>query len=144
MLLAPLALGVGLAFNSIMNRARSRSATHTSWLLMPGIAMAGLLVGICSHWWPELPGNGSSILEISLNSSLTLVPAAALLALKPLLTAIYLRAGAIGGLLTPALATGAATATATLEVINAVPAARKFQVRKTMRNANSAPPIGTL
>ncbi|MEJ6537467.1 MAG: chloride channel protein [Mycobacterium sp.] len=107
-LLAPLALGVGLAFNRIMTGARSRGAAHTSWLLIPGIAMAGLLVGICSHRWPELPGNGSSILEISLNSSLTLAAAAALLALKPLLTAIYLRAGAMGGLLTPALATGAA------------------------------------
>jgi H+/Cl- antiporter ClcA len=107
-LLAPPALGVGLAFNRIMNRARSRGAAHTSWLLIPGIAVAGLLVGICSHWWPELPGNGASILTISLNSDLTLATAAALLALKPLLTAAYLRAGAMGGLLTPALATGAA------------------------------------
>ena len=107
-LLAPVALATGLAFNRLMTQARSRSAAHRSWLLIPGIAMAGLLVGICSHWLPELPGNGSSILEISLNSSLTLAAAAALLALKPLLTAIYLRAGAIGGLLTPALATGAA------------------------------------
>jgi len=107
-LLAPLALGVGLGFNRIMTRARSRGGAHNSWLLIPGIAAAGLLIGICSHWWPELPGNGSSILEISLNSSLTLAAAAALLALKPLLTAIFLRAGALGGLLTPALATGAA------------------------------------
>ncbi|MBZ1507669.1 chloride channel protein, partial [Leuconostoc mesenteroides] len=33
---------------------------------------------------------------------------AAILLLKPLLTAIFLRAGAVGGMLTPSLATGAA------------------------------------
>ena len=112
-LLAPLALGVGLAFNGIMTRARSRAGSfgfgsHDSWLIIPAIATAGLLVGICAHWFPELPGNGSSILTISLNSSLTLGAAAALLLLKPVLTAVFLRAGAMGGLLTPALATGAA------------------------------------
>jgi len=34
--------------------------------------------------------------------------AVVILFLKPLLTAVYLRAGAVGGMLTPALATGAA------------------------------------
>ena len=73
------------------------------------MAVAGLLVGICSHWWPELPGNGSSVLVVSLDGSLTLAGAAVLVVLKPLLTALFLRAGGVGGLLTPALATGAAT-----------------------------------
>ncbi|MDZ4265199.1 MAG: chloride channel protein, partial [Mycobacterium sp.] len=59
-------------------------------------------------WLPELPGNGRSILEVSVNSGLTFGAAAAILLLKPLLTAAFLRAGAVGGLLTPALATGAA------------------------------------
>ena len=68
----------------------------------------GLLTGICSIWWPELPGNGRSILTVSLNSGLTLGAAAVILLLKPLLTALFLRAGAVGGMLTPALATGAA------------------------------------
>ena len=113
LVLAPLALGVGLAFNRIVARARSHDGvfgfgSHDSWLIIPAIAAAGLLVGICAHWFPELPGNGSSILKISLDSSLTLASAAALLLLKPLLTAAFLRAGAMGGLLTPALATGAA------------------------------------
>ena len=36
------------------------------------IAAAGLVIGICSVWWPELPGNGKSILTVSLASGLTL------------------------------------------------------------------------
>ena len=42
-----------------------------SWVLIPAIAAAGLLIGLCSIWYPELPGNGKSILTISLNSGLT-------------------------------------------------------------------------
>lgn len=110
-LLAPLTLGVGLVFNRVMNAARSRArrTPGDSWLLIPTLAVAGLLVGVCSHWWPELPGNGSSVLMVSLDGGLTLTAAAAVLMLKPLLTALFLRAGGVGGLLTPALATGAAT-----------------------------------
>ena len=76
--------------------------------LVPAIAAAGLLIGVCSHWWPELPGNGKSILTVSLNSGMTLATAAVVLVLKPLLTALFLRAGGAGGMLTPALATSAA------------------------------------
>ena len=118
LVLAPLALGAGLAFNRIMAFARPATAM-TSWLLIPAIAAAGLLIGICSHWWPELPGNGKSILTVSLNSGLTLGAAAVILFLKPLLTAVYLRAGAVGGMLTPALATGAAMGSVIALSINA-------------------------
>ncbi|MHC9294231.1 chloride channel protein [Mycobacterium sp. LTG2003] len=107
LLLAPFALGIGLAFNRIMTLARPATATK-SWLIIPGIAAAGLLIGICSVWWPELPGNGKSILTVSLDSGMTIGAALVILFLKPVLTAVYLRAGAVGGLLTPALATGAA------------------------------------
>jgi H+/Cl- antiporter ClcA len=41
------------------------------------------------------------------------------LLLKPVLTAVFLRAGATGGLLTPALATGAAAGTLFVLTINA-------------------------
>ena len=102
--LAPLTCVVGLAFNRLMAAAQ-RAALNRSWLLIPAIAGAGLLIGICSHWWPELPGNGRSILTTTLASGMTLTTAAAVLALKPLLTAVFLRAGATGGMLTPALAT---------------------------------------
>jgi H+/Cl- antiporter ClcA len=101
---APVAVAVGLAFD----RVTRGGPLLRSWWIIPGIAAAGLLTGVCSIWFPELPGNGRSILEVSTDSTLTVASAAALLVLKPLLTAAFLRAGAVGGLLTPALATGAA------------------------------------
>jgi H+/Cl- antiporter ClcA len=107
LLLAPLSFGVGLAFNRIMDLARP-AKTPTSWLLIPAIAAAGLLIGICSIHWPELPGNGKSILTVSLDSGMTLTAAAMIFLLKPIITAVFLRAGAVGGMLTPALATGSA------------------------------------
>jgi len=105
--IAPLAAAVGLAFNRVMAIARPK-VQFKSWVLIPSVAAAGLAIGICSIWWPELPGNGRSILTVSLNSGLTLSAAAVILFLKPLLTALFLRAGAVGGMLTPSLATGAA------------------------------------
>ncbi|MBY0440940.1 MAG: chloride channel protein [Mycobacteriaceae bacterium] len=107
LVLTPIILVVGLGFNRLM-AAASRAKLVRSWRLIPAIAAAGLLTGICSHWWPELPGNGRSVLAISLNSQMTLSSAAVILLVKPALTALFLRAGAAGGLLTPALATGAA------------------------------------
>ena len=106
-LLAPVTLAVGLGFIRLMAAAR-RIAVSRSWVLVPTIGAAGVLIGVFSHWWPELPGNGRSILTVSLNSGMTLVAAGAILILKPVLTAVFLRAGATGGMLTPSLATGAA------------------------------------
>jgi H+/Cl- antiporter ClcA len=116
LLLSPLTFVVGLAFNRVMAAAH-RAALTRSWLLIP--AIAGLLIGVCSHWWPELPGNGKSILSATLAGGMTLTTAAAVLLLKPVLTAVFLRAGATGGLLTPALATGAAAGTLFVLTINA-------------------------
>lgn len=73
--LAPVAFVVGVAFNRIMAAARPASLVR-SWTLIPGLAAAGLAIGICSHWWPELPGNGKSILTVSLPSGMTLSAAA--------------------------------------------------------------------
>lgn len=117
LMLAPFALAVGLAFNRLMSVARPARQIR-SWVLIPALAGAGLVMGICSHWWPELPGNGRSILTVSLASGLTLTAATAILVLKPLLTALFLRAGGAGGMLTPSLATGAATGTALVLTIN--------------------------
>ena len=116
--LGPLTFVLGVAFNRLVAAAR-RAALTRSWLLIPAIAGAGLLIGVCSHWWPELPGNGKSILTVTIAGGLTLETAAAVLVLKPLLTALFLRAGARGGMLTPALATGAAAGTLFVLIINA-------------------------
>lgn len=117
LLVAPFALAVGLAFNRLMAAARP-ACQPRGWMLIPALAAAGLVMGICSHWRPELPGNGRSILTVSLASGLTLSGAAAILVLKPLLTALFLRAGGAGGLLTPSLATGAATGVLLVLTIN--------------------------
>lgn len=117
LMLAPVTLAVGLAFNRLMAAARSARTIRT-WVLIPALAAAGLAMGVCSHWWPELPGNGRSILTVSLASGMTLTAAAAILALKPLLTALFLRAGGAGGMLTPSLATGAAAGTVLVLTIN--------------------------
>src|SRR5271155_3431457 len=117
--LGPLTFVLGLGFNRLVAAAR-RAALTRSWLLIPAIAGAGLLIGVCSHWWPEVPGNGKSILIATLAGGLTLETAAAVLILKPLLTAVFLRAGARGGMLTPALAIGAAAGTLFVLIINAV------------------------
>ena len=116
-LLAPFALAVGAAFNRLMAAARPAQLA-TSWVIIPAIAGAGLLIGICSNWFPELPGNGKSILTVSLAGETTLGAAVALLILKPLLTAVFLRAGAVGGMLTPSLATGAALGSAIALAVN--------------------------
>ncbi|BBY08683.1 hypothetical protein MNVI_40010 [Mycobacterium noviomagense] len=116
--LSPVALGVGLAFNRLMALAH-RAAVTTSWRLIPEIAAAGLVTGMCSLWWPGLPGNGKSILTVILSGEPTLAAAAVILVLKPLLTAVFLRAGAVGGMLTPALATGAAMGSVVTLTINA-------------------------
>ncbi len=119
LVLGPLTLALGLAFNRLMASAR-RAALTRSWLLIPAIAGAGLLIGVCSRWWPELPGNGKSVLTATLAGGMTLETAAIVLILKPLLTAVFLRAGARGGMLTPALATGAAAGTLLVLTINAL------------------------
>jgi len=115
--LAPLTLVVGLAFNRLMAAARP-ARMQKSWVLVPALAGAGLVMGLCSQWWPELPGNGRSILTVSLAGGMTLASAAAILLLKPLLTALFLRAGAAGGMLTPALATGAAAGSLLVLTLN--------------------------
>jgi H+/Cl- antiporter ClcA len=119
LVLAPLTLVIGLAFNRLMASARQAALTR-SWLLIPAIAGAGLLIGVCSRWWPELPGNGKSILTATLAGGMTVETAAIVLVLKPILTAVFLRAGARGGMLTPALATGAAAGTLLVLTINAL------------------------
>lgn len=115
--IAPLAVAVGLAFEWLTTKAHPRPQTR-SWTLIPTVAAAGLATGVCSIWWPELPGNGRSILTVSLDAGLTLTGAAVVLVLKPLLTALYLRAGAVGGMITPALATGAAAGSVAALALN--------------------------
>ncbi|BBY59638.1 chloride channel protein [Mycolicibacterium sarraceniae] len=117
LLLAPVAVAVGRGFNRLMDYAKAHRVAD-SWRLIPAIGAAGLLIGVLSHWWPELPGNGKSVLTVSVTYGLTLASAGSILLLKPLLTAMFLRTGAVGGLLTPALATGAAMGSVVAIAVN--------------------------
>ncbi|MGV9824470.1 MULTISPECIES: chloride channel protein [unclassified Gordonia (in: high G+C Gram-positive bacteria)] len=81
---------------------------HRSPWIIVAIGAAGLLTGVAALYLPELPGNGKSIVATTFSPTVTLAAVAAAVVLKPVLTAAYLRAGATGGLLTPAFATGAA------------------------------------
>jgi H+/Cl- antiporter ClcA len=76
--------------------------------LIPSLGLAGLATGAASIWLPQLPGNGKSIVAESLTGATPLIGAAVAVVLKPALTALFIRAGAAGGLITPALSTGTA------------------------------------
>ncbi len=104
----PVAALVGAGFNQLMRRSRP-PAPPTSWILVPAIGLAGLATGLASIWLPELPGNGKSVVLESLSGSAPLAVAAIAMLLKPALTALFIRCGALGGMITPALSTGAAT-----------------------------------
>lgn len=65
------------------------------------------VIGLIAIWFPQIPGNGKGAVALAFDQELTIALAAALLALKVLSTVGSLRAGAEGGLLTPALANGA-------------------------------------
>jgi H+/Cl- antiporter ClcA len=104
----PLAALVGNGFNWLIARSRPKTPP-TAWTVIPAIAFAGLATGACSIWIPQLPGNGKSIVLQSLAGGDTLVAVALAMVLKPALTALFIRAGAVGGMLTPALSTGVAT-----------------------------------
>ncbi|UIJ33749.1 chloride channel protein [Allobranchiibius sp. GilTou73] len=104
--IAPCAI-VGERFSDLMSRARAKTTPATPWLIIT-IGAAGTLLGITAWWFPELFGNGKAIIDTIITGHGTIAVFLALLLLKPLATSMYLRAGATGGLITPALATGAA------------------------------------
>jgi H+/Cl- antiporter ClcA len=104
----PVAALVGTAFNGLIARARPKKPPK-SWTLVPAVGLAGLVTGTVSIWMPQMPGNGKSIVLESLAGGDTLIAVTVAMFLKPALTALFIRAGAVGGMLTPALSTGVAT-----------------------------------
>jgi H+/Cl- antiporter ClcA len=104
----PLAAMVGAGFNRLIIHSQP-PVPPKSWTLVPAIGLAGLATGAASIWLPQLPGNGKSIVLQSLSGAGPLVAVAVAVVLKPALTALFIRAGAVGGMITPALSTGTAT-----------------------------------
>lgn len=107
LLAAPVCAGVGTAFQRLTSAGRRASVDRSRWLPV-ALTLAGAGTGLVSWWLPELPGNGKAVLDAAFAADLALGSAALLLVAKPLATAGWLWGGAAGGLLTPALATGAA------------------------------------
>jgi chloride channel protein, CIC family len=70
------------------------------------VAAFGIL-GVIGFWYPQLFGNGKDMAHDAFVGADGLVLLLALLALKPLVTALCLGSGASGGLFTPTLSTGA-------------------------------------
>lgn len=101
--LAPL---VGVIFRRVI-MIRPRFA-HKLLPLTVGAALA--IMGVVSLWQPTLLGNGEMMLHIAFTDSTLQVfwLMVALLAAKILLTWMCLASGAVGGVLTPSLAVGAA------------------------------------
>jgi len=110
-LLGPLAGVVSALFNQLTTAAR----THTprGWRLPVATTVLFAAVGALAIPFPQLLGNGKGPAQLAFNGALGLPLFAALILLKSLATALCLRSGATGGLLTPALATGALLGAAT-------------------------------
>lgn len=105
---APLCVGAARLLDDLAHRAMDR-APAPSWRLPALGTTAMALVGILSIWAPALPGNGKGLVELALRPGSTSGWAfLVLLLLKVLLTSVCLRGGIVGGLITPALAVGAA------------------------------------
>lgn len=105
-LCAPVTAVAGVAFRRLMTTVRTRAPI--GWASAASTVIAFGALGALAIRYPQLLGNGKGLTGLALDGTLTLTLAAVLVILKPLATAACLGAGAIGGLLTPALATGAA------------------------------------
>lgn len=87
-------------------RARSqRGNTRRRTVLT--ITLAFTVLGVVAIPAPDLLGNGKALAQLAFDGSFTAWAALALALLKPAATAMCLRGGAIGGILTPSFATGA-------------------------------------
>ena len=105
LLLGPVAGLSGIAFRRLTTAAREHAPT--GWMIIVAIPLVFAALGAVAAVYPALLGNGKALAGLAFTGRLPLTAAAVLLVLKPVATAACLRAGAIGGLLTPSLATGA-------------------------------------
>ncbi|WP_191487933.1 chloride channel protein [Pseudomonas sp. FEN] len=92
-------------FVRLTGRARIKAARG---LRLPILSLINFtLIGCLAVYLPQVLGNGKGPAQLGFDNELSLGLAAALLLAKVLVTSSSLRAGAEGGLLTPALAIGA-------------------------------------
>ena len=105
LILGPVLGLLGLGFVRLMNAARMRAPSGGRSAFAVAVAFTAL--GALAIAYPALLGNGKGPAQLAFGGGMSVGLAGALLLLKPLATAGCLASGAIGGLLTPALATGA-------------------------------------
>ncbi|MGO3087183.1 MAG: chloride channel protein [Corynebacterium flavescens] len=101
--------GGGLGF--LFRRGADYAAAHHTparWYLPLATALAATGVACTALILPQVLGNGFGIVALAFSQSGSWQIFLALALCKPLLTVACLRAGAVGGMLTPSLATGAA------------------------------------
>ncbi len=105
LILALLSAFCGLGFTAFMDQAKAKQSKphHLVWT----VPLAMVVVSIVALWLPQVIGNGYNQVELMLSQDPSWQIILALLFAKVLVTALSLRLGAVGGLLTPALATGA-------------------------------------
>ncbi len=104
-LVGPLAGFVGVWF--VRLTSWSRGLAPTGWRLPLATTTVFTAVGAAAIAFPQLLGNGKGPAQLAFDGTLSLSTLALLVILKPVATAACLASGATGGLLTPALATGA-------------------------------------
>lgn len=90
--------------------AAARANAARGWRLPVACLLNFTLIGVLAIYLPALLGNGKGPAQLSFGNELTIPLAATLAVLKVAVVASTLRAGAAGGLLTPAIAVGASMA----------------------------------
>ena len=110
-MVGPVAGAAGTGFIRLTTWCRRHPPT--GWRLPIATTVLFTAVGALAIPYPQLLGNGKGPAQLAFDGALTLVTFAVLTLLKPLATAASLASGAAGGLLTPALATGAMLGAAT-------------------------------
>lgn len=113
---------VGQILTRVARLAREqaqRASTRRRTVLTITLAFAAL--GALAIPMPDLLGNGKGLAQLAFDGSLAASTALGLALLKPIATAMCLRGGAIGGILTPSFATGAALGLAFADFTHASP-----------------------
>jgi H+/Cl- antiporter ClcA len=104
--IGPVAALAGLAFTRITTFARMHAPT--GWRSVVAVVVVFTALGATAIKYPQLLGNGKGMLQLAFAGSIAIGLAIVLVVLKTAATAACLGSGAIGGLLTPSLAVGAA------------------------------------
>lgn len=100
--------GAAHVWQRLTDAARRNAAR--GWRLPVACLINFTLLGLLAIYLPALLGNGKGPAQLSFDNDLTLALAATLAVMKVAVVVFTLRAGAAGGLLTPAVAVGASMA----------------------------------